>query len=425
MAEKTEKIVCSICLNDFRNPKLIDCHHTFCFTCLEDYIKKVSVNNRFSCPLCRHDVTIPTGGVSDFTSNFYIRTTEDSVGPVSKDMCSIHPRIEIKCFCKECSVAVCSDCFVSSHNGHPFSDLRDDQVQQGFIDRMIKLNLHVQNRIKEFELYADSLKSLLAKVDTSAESACNAVDEQVAKICSEAKEIGEDTKLQIQTSKDEERRKLTKPLEEMKTLIEKMKVNHRNSVDVIKDKSIVHVVKRIQHVTKENDESGLKKMDIPNVNCTWFEKAVIDTGKTMLMKQLGTLIYQEQSMLTDVFKFDEVSEGKLCSGSDHIIKGQSWLTCVKKKVEEGSSSLGVYLLWRKKNNTNCSAEFKATLMNSTTSEAITHSLNNTYTSDGMPGWGWASFLDWDTFLDKQNGFLDENNNFTIKAIVKVTKVEEF
>ncbi|KAK6188878.1 hypothetical protein SNE40_004964 [Patella caerulea] len=291
---------------------------------------------------------------------------------------------------------------------------------------MIKLYLDFQHRIKEFELYADSLKSLLAGVDNSAESACKAVDEQVAQICSEAKQAGEDTKLQIQTSRDEERRKLTKPLEETKTFIEQLKDSHRYSADVIEHKSIVHVINRIQDVTKEHEESGLKKMDIPTVNCAWFEKAVVDTGKTILMKQLGALLYQEQSMFTDVIKFDEVREGEVCRGSHHIINGQSWYTYIKKEVYGRKSSLGLYLCWGKKDNINCSAELKFTLMNVTTSKAISHTLLNlTYTPDGDEGFGRASFLDWDKFADKQNGFLDDNNNFTVTVIVKVTNVEEF
>ncbi|XP_050416202.1 E3 ubiquitin-protein ligase Midline-1-like [Patella vulgata] len=60
---------CSICLNIFTEPKTIDCGHRFCGDCLEDYYtKKCSKSKNFPCPLCRHNVGVPVGGIKMFPS---------------------------------------------------------------------------------------------------------------------------------------------------------------------------------------------------------------------------------------------------------------------------------------------------------------------------------------------------------------------
>ncbi|XP_050395476.1 E3 ubiquitin-protein ligase TRIM56-like [Patella vulgata] len=188
MAESTDKLICSICLNEFKQPKLIDCQHAFCLTCLEDYVNKVSTDNCFPCPLCCHYVSVPGGGVGEFPANLDIaerpvckmeippcdvcktgvisecrcqdcqqhlsnscKTIHDSlrgcqdhvlvnmddaiIDPSSdesdlhfKDVCPNHYEKEVRCYCKGCSLAVCSDCFVTSHSSHIFVDLHSDEI---------------------------------------------------------------------------------------------------------------------------------------------------------------------------------------------------------------------------------------------------------------------------------------------------------
>ncbi|KAK6184010.1 hypothetical protein SNE40_006557 [Patella caerulea] len=60
---------CSICLDIFTEPKTVDCGHTFCRNCLENYyVKKHSESKTFPCPICQHDVEVPEGGIQMFPS---------------------------------------------------------------------------------------------------------------------------------------------------------------------------------------------------------------------------------------------------------------------------------------------------------------------------------------------------------------------
>ncbi|KAL3890666.1 hypothetical protein ACJMK2_002947 [Sinanodonta woodiana] len=68
----TSRQECCICMDSFKNPRLISCNHSFCHKCLEDYVRANLRNGRFNCPLCRTSVTLPKAGVSGFESNAYI-----------------------------------------------------------------------------------------------------------------------------------------------------------------------------------------------------------------------------------------------------------------------------------------------------------------------------------------------------------------
>ncbi|KAL3875960.1 hypothetical protein ACJMK2_033855 [Sinanodonta woodiana] len=64
---------CSICLEPFKTPKILQCFHTFCAQCLKDIIKNKRRVGSFECPLCRASITIPKAGIDGFQNNFYIQ----------------------------------------------------------------------------------------------------------------------------------------------------------------------------------------------------------------------------------------------------------------------------------------------------------------------------------------------------------------
>lgn len=73
-----EFLVCKICLDGYKNPKCLDCLHTFCETCIETHVnsepayKKYSDYREFTCPLCRKRTQLPVGGVKKLPDNFLV-----------------------------------------------------------------------------------------------------------------------------------------------------------------------------------------------------------------------------------------------------------------------------------------------------------------------------------------------------------------
>ncbi len=65
------QLECSLCLDDFKQPKLLPCFHVFCKSpCLEKLVTKDGCS--LTCPTCRHIVPLSERGVAGLQSDFHI-----------------------------------------------------------------------------------------------------------------------------------------------------------------------------------------------------------------------------------------------------------------------------------------------------------------------------------------------------------------
>ena len=73
MSEALEKVLeevnCPICLDTYSNPKILQCSHAFCHSCLEEMGFR---GQELACPTCRQVTPIPHRGVASLPSAFYI-----------------------------------------------------------------------------------------------------------------------------------------------------------------------------------------------------------------------------------------------------------------------------------------------------------------------------------------------------------------
>ncbi|XP_050411384.1 tripartite motif-containing protein 43C [Patella vulgata] len=163
MANEPNSFSCSICLNEYNKPKIINCYHTFCESCLGDYVAQAATNNKFACPLCRMEITVPDGGVKDFSANFYITDTPQvspqqpvEIQQTSRHMCTLHLR-ERDIFCCNCCDAVCSECFLFGHPGHSREPVHD--VENILIRKLTQLREDIQaNILKDQETVASGTR---------------------------------------------------------------------------------------------------------------------------------------------------------------------------------------------------------------------------------------------------------------------------
>lgn len=172
-----DQITCSVCLDIFRNPKLLQCHHVYCKGCLEELLA-ISAEV-ITCPACRKDTPVPReGGVSALDAAFHIpglidlrnslsRNTEghsysslDGIGtgfssalnnsdggpvssldrsdfsigagqdadklyPFPRAMCPSHEKSELLLYCEMCSEVICFQCTKSQHVGHSYEYIKD------------------------------------------------------------------------------------------------------------------------------------------------------------------------------------------------------------------------------------------------------------------------------------------------------------
>jgi len=116
---------CSICLEKFKEPKVLPCNHTFCLECLDNYCEDKDPGEETTCPLCKQVFSIPSGGVRDLPDNSFIHqllqvnsvrptiTTgvQESDRPISCEWCSDNEAaVKATSYCIECDQHICDRC---------------------------------------------------------------------------------------------------------------------------------------------------------------------------------------------------------------------------------------------------------------------------------------------------------------------------
>ena len=139
-----DQLNCSICLDTYTDPKLLQCFHVYCQQCL------VPLGDRdqqgrlgLSCPTCRQVTPIPDRGVAGLQPAFHINhllevqeslqkvenpaaTPEGAVKDAEKDTivkkavqcCFEHQREEVRLYCETCGELVCVQCIVKNGRHH-------------------------------------------------------------------------------------------------------------------------------------------------------------------------------------------------------------------------------------------------------------------------------------------------------------------
>ncbi|XP_071809157.1 E3 ubiquitin-protein ligase TRIM56-like [Asterias amurensis] len=127
--EKIRKdyLECSICHEEYTEPKLLDCLHSFCKHCLLQYLTTNYKDAKMlTCPLCRKETQLPETGVEDFKSNFILtglagQLEQVSLSANSKLVCKLcKEKNEATYFCCDCLMIICANCN-EIHNQIPAS----------------------------------------------------------------------------------------------------------------------------------------------------------------------------------------------------------------------------------------------------------------------------------------------------------------
>ncbi|XP_033731909.1 uncharacterized protein LOC117321561 isoform X1 [Pecten maximus] len=70
-----DDIYCPVCLDAFKEPKLLLCRHTFCKDCLEQLIKRYEpmTKRQIVCPCCRTENPLQIKGIAGYPNNYFVR----------------------------------------------------------------------------------------------------------------------------------------------------------------------------------------------------------------------------------------------------------------------------------------------------------------------------------------------------------------
>jgi len=148
-----EQLNCSICLDIYTDPKLLQCCHIYCQQCLVPLgVQDQQGQLGLTCPACRQVTPIPATGVAGLQSAFHINcflkireflqkklenpvaTPEGAVGGATMDApsrnvighCFEHPEEELILYCETCGELVCIQCSLKGgkHHDHDCARLK-------------------------------------------------------------------------------------------------------------------------------------------------------------------------------------------------------------------------------------------------------------------------------------------------------------
>ncbi|KAJ8033112.1 E3 ubiquitin-protein ligase TRIM56 [Holothuria leucospilota] len=117
-----EILLCSICLDTLKEPKVLGCLHRYCKKCLTKVIANVPDAETFKCPTCRQEYDVPDGGIEGIKGDFLLEAVLET-RKLEKDL-KEKQREQICSSCGKQStmVAICPDCggFICEvcHSGH-------------------------------------------------------------------------------------------------------------------------------------------------------------------------------------------------------------------------------------------------------------------------------------------------------------------
>ena len=172
-----DQLTCAICLDAFKDPKLLQCFHVYCKDCLQ----RLVVQNQqgqlsLRCPTCRQSTTLPPAtDLSALQPAFHIHhlfEIQEALKKVSDpknilcEKCSI-TRQSATNFCRDCGQFICETCS-NTHcewkeiSNHEVVSIQQLQTNVKELLPPNKVTLYCsQHKGKELELYCETCEELI------------------------------------------------------------------------------------------------------------------------------------------------------------------------------------------------------------------------------------------------------------------------
>ena len=118
LEELEKEISCSVCLEHYREPKILPCFHYYCTECLQRLAARVG--QPVPCPECRKEAAFPQNDARQLPTPFFVNRMIDLYGKMEKAegkkeaVCEMCSGGKAEAFCRQCTAFICAKC-VESH----------------------------------------------------------------------------------------------------------------------------------------------------------------------------------------------------------------------------------------------------------------------------------------------------------------------
>ena len=172
-----DQLTCAICLDAYKDPKLLQCFHVYCQDCLQRLVVQDGQGKlSLRCPTCRQSTVLPplARDVSDLQSAFHIHhlfEIQDALEKVKEphkvkcDKCKT-PQ-QATSYCRDCGEFICTIC-TTVHREWVAFDKHDvvalEQLESKIqkLDALNKVTMYCPlHQGKELELYCETCEELI------------------------------------------------------------------------------------------------------------------------------------------------------------------------------------------------------------------------------------------------------------------------
>ncbi|XP_070546621.1 E3 ubiquitin-protein ligase TRIM71-like [Ptychodera flava] len=155
---------CSICFEQYKDPRHLPCQHSFCAHCLSTYVRNA---NTVRCPSCNQIWDVQPGGVDKFPPNYLLNELIDIVGNDDEgadtqcSICKAHPTCAV---CVDCDKGICEHCvdnhreipITKEHRVYPIEEVRNvKEKDDSLIQRGELCKSHKENAL---DMYCETCK---------------------------------------------------------------------------------------------------------------------------------------------------------------------------------------------------------------------------------------------------------------------------
>ena len=169
-----KEIECPLCEEQFsenNEPKVLQCQHTFCKSCLEGWLRQHS-EGALTCPNCRRRTECPNNNIDCLPSNLAYKKLIDILKTYRKNedqeetFCELHKE-KVKFYCEQCEICICSECVVMDHRDRNFHNVisleEGAKKQKAKIERKIGELSANSSRLKIFASFLEKRRALANK----------------------------------------------------------------------------------------------------------------------------------------------------------------------------------------------------------------------------------------------------------------------
>ncbi|KAK6472260.1 RING finger protein 207-like isoform X1 [Huso huso] len=175
-------LVCHLCHEQYEQPCLLDCYHTFCASCLRGR----ALDSRLTCPLCRHQSIVK--GINalppeDKLLKFLVDNSTDCEETVQCANCDLECKkqqdVDAMYYCNTCNQPLCGACREDTHKAKMFSRHEIVSLAKRTKEIHKKCSLHEELYIM-FSTEKKSMLCINCFRDTQVESRAHCIDIETA-----------------------------------------------------------------------------------------------------------------------------------------------------------------------------------------------------------------------------------------------------